>query len=77
MEADVFETTEKILLAVTFIAMGGTAAIAFFFVFAQTITGSKRLQRQLEELEERTEHMIAVMEKIEEHLRNKGGSSQG
>ncbi len=57
------ENVESILRVVTFIAVGGLVAIVFFFVFAQIITGSKSIHKQLNKL-------IKLNEEIAELLRD-------
>jgi len=52
------ENIESILRVVTFIAVGGVVAIAFFFVFAQIITGSKSIHKQLDKLTDLTEQIL-------------------
>jgi predicted PurR-regulated permease PerM len=56
------EDIQNILRVVTFIAIGGLFAIAFFFVFAQIITGSKTIHKQLN-------HLTGLAEQILEELR--------
>ena len=57
------ENVESILRVVTFIAVGGTCAIIFFFIFAQTIIGLKTLHKQLEKLIEQNEKMLELLQK--------------
>jgi len=52
------ENIESILHVVTFIAVGGLVAIVFFFVFAQIITGSKSIHKQLDKLTDLTEQIL-------------------
>ncbi len=52
------ENIEAILKVVTFIALGGVAAIIFFFIYAQVITGSKTIHKQLERLIELNEQIL-------------------
>ena len=77
MDAGMFELIEKILHGVSFIALGGTVAIVFFFVFAPSILGSKTTHRQLEKLQEQAELMHRQLERIAEHLeRSKDDSAK-
>jgi len=57
------ENIESILRVVTFIAVGGLVAIAFFFVFAQIITGSKSIHKQLDRLTKLTEQILAELKR--------------
>lgn len=52
------ENIESILHVVTFIAVGGLVAIVFFFIFAQIITGSKSIHKQLDRLTELAEQIL-------------------
>jgi uncharacterized membrane protein YjfL (UPF0719 family) len=52
------ENIEAILKVVTFIALGGVAAIIFFFIYAQVITGSKTIHKQLERLTDLAEKIL-------------------
>ncbi len=52
-----YELVEKILYAVTFIAVGGTLALVFFFVFAPSILGLKALHKEIEALSRQVEEI--------------------
>lgn len=52
-----FEVVQDILRAVTFIAVGGVVALVFFFVFAQTIIGSRTIHKQLQKLIEQNDQL--------------------
>jgi len=67
-----YDYVEKILYAVTFIAIGGTGAIIFFIIFAPSIIGAKTLQRQLEHIARQTEVMASHLEHILHQLRERG-----
>jgi len=43
MDAGLLELVSKILLAVSFIAIGGAAAIIFFFIFAPSLLSSRAM----------------------------------
>ena len=45
VDAGLIELVEKILWAVSFMTIGGTLAIMFFLIFAQSILGSKSIRR--------------------------------
>lgn len=64
-----YELVEKILWATSFIAVGGTVALMFFLVFAQSIFGSKTIQSQLEKLLGQTEQMNEQLKQIARHLK--------
>jgi len=59
-----FETVESILRVTTFIAVGGLVAIMFFFVFAQSIMGSKTVHKQLKKLIGQNEQIISMLGRI-------------
>lgn len=63
-----YEVVEKILHAVSFIAIGGAVALIFFFIFAPSILGSKTIHKQLEEIRRQAEEMKEQLERIAEHL---------
>ncbi|MFA5554275.1 MAG: hypothetical protein WCZ89_10355 [Phycisphaerae bacterium] len=56
-----FETVDNILHVTFFIAAGGLVAIVFFFVFAQTIIGSRTIHKQLEKLIEQNRQIISLL----------------
>jgi len=63
-----YQLVEKILWAVSFIAIGGTITIMFFFVFAQSIVGSRTTQSQLARLLELTEQIQKQLVRISDQL---------
>jgi hypothetical protein len=65
-----YETVEKILFGVGFIAVAGVVALMFFFIFAPSILGSKTIHRQLEKLQQEAERMNEQLRRIAEHLEN-------
>ncbi len=65
-----YELVQKILYAVSFIAIGGTLVIVFFFVFAPSILGLRTIHKQLENLRRQTEQMNEQLRKIADHLKN-------
>ncbi|MCH8118904.1 MAG: hypothetical protein IIC00_04145 [Planctomycetes bacterium] len=62
------ELVEKILWAVSFIAIGGTVALMFFLVFAQSILGSKTMHSQLEALLRQNRQICEQLKQIVQHL---------
>ena len=62
------ELVEKILWAVSFIAVGGTLALMFFLVFAQSILGSKTIHSQLEALLRQNRQICEQLKQIAQHL---------
>jgi len=62
------ELVEKILWAVSFIAIGGTLALMFFLVFAQSILGSKTIHSQLEALLRQNRQICEQLKQIARHL---------
>ena len=63
-----YELVEKILWAVSFMAIGGMLAIMFFFIFAQSIFGSKTIHSQLEILLRQNRQIGEQMKKIVQYL---------
>ena len=68
MDAGIYELVEKILWAVSFVAIGGALAVMFFLVFAQSILGSRTIHTQLEKLLHQAERMAEQLRQIAEHL---------
>lgn len=68
MEMGMYELVERILHGVSFIAIGGTLALIFFFVFAPSILGSRTIYKQLEGLRKQTEQMNKQLGQISQHL---------
>ncbi len=62
------ELVEKILWAVSFIAVGGTLALMFFLVFAQSILGSKTIHSQLEALLRQNREICEQLKQIAQRL---------
>ena len=68
VDAGLFELVEKILWEVSFITVGGTLAVMFFFVFAQSIFGSKTIHSQLELLIRQNRQICEQLKQIAQHL---------
>ena len=68
MDAGLLELVEKILWAVSFIAIGGAVALMFFLVFAQSILGSKTIHSQLEALLRQNREICEQLKQIARHL---------
>jgi len=68
MDAGMLELVEKILHGVSFIAIGGTLALIFFFVFAPSILGSKTIHKQLDDVRRQTEQIDEHLKQIARHL---------
>jgi hypothetical protein len=73
MEVGMYELVEKIWRGVSFIAFGGAIALIFFFVFAQSILGSKTVHKQLDELGRQVEKMNEQLKQIAAHLKKEKG----
>lgn len=58
------DTLDDILRVVTFIAAGGLVAIIFFFIFAQTITGSRTVHKQLEKLIRQNDEIARLLKQL-------------
>jgi hypothetical protein len=71
MGAGMYELVEKILYGVSFIAIGGTLALVFFFVFAPSILGSRTTHKQLEELGQQVKQMNEQLKQIGQRLENR------
>ncbi|MHC4104559.1 MAG: hypothetical protein ACYSR9_06435 [Planctomycetota bacterium] len=68
VDQGLYELVEKILWAVTFMTIGGTLAIMFFLIFAQSILGSKTIHSQLEILLRQNRQICEQLKEIAEHL---------
>ena len=68
MDAGIYELVEKILWAVSFVAVGGALAIMFFLVFAQSILGLRTIHTQLERLLHQAEQMAEQLRQIAQCL---------
>ena len=68
VDAGLFELVEKILWAVSFMAVGGTLAVMFFLVFAQSIFGSKSIHSQLEILLRQNRQICEQLKQIAQCL---------
>ena len=68
IDADLLELVEKILWAVSFMAIGGTLAAMFFLIFAQSIIGSKSIHSQLEILLRQNKQICEHLRQIAEHF---------
>lgn len=79
VDAGLIELVEKILWAVSFMAIGGTLAIMFFLIFAQSILGSKSIHSQLEILLRQNTQICEHLKQITQHLeegQKKSGESE-
>ncbi len=68
VDAGLFELVEKILWAVSFMAVGGTLAVMFFLVFAQSIFGSKSIHTQLDVLLRQNRQICEQLKQIAQSL---------
>lgn len=68
MHSGLYETVDAILWVVMFIAAGGTLALIFIVVFAQSITGAKTLHRQILALQQQIERLDRTLDKISEKI---------
>jgi hypothetical protein len=68
METGMYDLVEKILVGVSFIAVGGALALAFFAIFAQSIFGSKTIHVQLDRLLQLIEQTNEQLKQIIGHL---------
>lgn len=70
------ELTEKILWAVSFMAIGGTLALMFFLIFAQSILGSKTIHSQLHALLEQSRQICEQLKRIAQRLEKDDSGSE-
>ena len=68
IDAGLLELVEKILWAVSFMTVGGTLAIMFFLIFAQSILGSKTIHSQFEILLKQNRQICEQLKQIAQHL---------
>ncbi len=68
VDPGLYELVEKILWAVSFITIGGTLAVMFFLVFAQSIFGSKSIHSQLEVLLRQNRQICEQLKQIAQSL---------
>ena len=61
MDEGMLEIVQKILYFVTYIAIGGTFCMLFFFIFAPSILGSRAISKQLVALDERIKQLDATL----------------
>ena len=71
VDQGLYELVEKILWAVSFMAIGGTLVIMFFFIFAQSIFGSKTIHSQLEILLRQNRQICEQLKQIAQYLDKK------
>jgi ABC-type uncharacterized transport system permease subunit len=83
MDQNLQELVQKILWAVSFIAIGGALAVMFFLVFAQSILGSRaistlleKLLRQNEEINQQLRRIAEHLQKEQQHTQKKSGNSE-
>ena len=67
------ELLEKISRSTSYIAVGGTLALLFLLIFAQSISGSKTTHSQLRKLIEQSERTNEKLEDIARSLKAAGG----
>ncbi|MHC4742939.1 MAG: hypothetical protein ACYS8Z_13570 [Planctomycetota bacterium] len=67
------ELLEKISQSTSYIAVGGTVALIFLLIFAQSIFGSKTTQSQLKKLIDQGERMNEKLEDIARSIKSDGG----
>ena len=76
MEKGMIELLEKISQSTSYIAIGGTVALLFLLIFAQSIFGSRTTQSQLKSLIGHTEKMNEKLEEIARSLKKQGQSKE-
>lgn len=68
MDEGMLELVQKLLYFVTFIAIGGTFCMLFFFIFAPSILGSRAISKQLVALDERIEQLAATLNQLAQSI---------
>jgi len=76
MEKGMIELLEKISQSTSYIAIGGTVALLFLLIFAQSIFGSRTTQSQLKSLIEQTNKMNEKLEEIARSLNKQKGQGK-
>lgn len=76
MEKGMIELLDKISQSTTYLAIGGTVAVLFLLVFAQSIFGSKTTHSQLKSLIGHTERMNEKLEEIARSLKKEKAESK-
>ncbi len=76
MDEGLFELVENIFWVTMFIALGGTAALLFLLIFAQSISGSKTTHSQLNRLIGQTERMNEQLKEIGRTLKKEQAKSE-
>ncbi len=76
MGKGMIEILEKISQSTTYIAIGGTVAVLFLLVFAQSIFGSKTTHSQLKSLIGHTKKMNEKLEEITRRLKKEQAESK-
>ena len=69
MDDSMLELLEKIYRSTSFMAVGGTVAVMFLLIFAQSIFGARTTHSQLKKLHEQTERMNEQLKEIAENLK--------
>ena len=69
MDTGLYDLVEGILRTVVFMAVGGCLALVFFFVFAQSILGSKTIHAQLKKLSKQIEETNELLKEITPNLK--------
>ena len=64
-----YDLLKLVYYAVSFIAVGGVLALVFFFIYAQSITGSKTIHKQLENIEDNSQKILEQLKEISNALK--------
>ena len=76
MDEGMLELVQKILYFVTYIAIGGTFCMLFFFIFAPSILGSRAISKQLVALEERIDQLSSTLNQLAQSIESLSGKSK-
>ena len=76
MDEGMLELLEKISRSTSYMAVGGTVAVLFLLIFAQSIFGSKTTHSQLKKLIEQNQRMNEKLEDIARNVNAKGRKPQ-
>ncbi len=68
MDEGMIEIVQKILYFVTYIAIGGTCCMLFFFIFAPSILGLRAISKQLVDLDERIDRLDSTLKQLAQSI---------
>ncbi|MBL7107408.1 MAG: hypothetical protein ISS77_07365 [Phycisphaerae bacterium] len=69
VDSGMYDLLKLVYYAVSFIAVGGALALIFFLIYAQSITGSKTIHKQLENIEHNSRKILEQLKEISKTLK--------